>query len=512
MESGISDHTKVKNKLIPPYLKLTGLFHPSWINERLPEMLWAVLVIANVERYIALEFFRSIADFVCDNHDCFDVTLTGISNFPETKRKEFINVATSWSPEVRSALLPLIIFEDLPARDDWLYCFQTPAIEDIWEDGWNKLFNGVAKTYWHQSDEATDCRWIKLLCMVVAEKMVIPDSIDNTHDLLKSIIEYPNYGDLDKIRPLIRTAEMVRFPPDGHGVTEWAESFWKYCLDVAPCVFEESSNKVIERKKKLAAEMCEARKEYLEQTNAVGKRLIEHYFMTLETTEIDSRIEGAFGIALFGLTIFAEIIYWASCSITGRMALRGLSEAYITFKYLLKKEEVEPRIWEDYRGYGTGQLKLIYLKMKEMGKEAGCFDVDEIDRFANEDRSVDFVPINLGHWDSTNLRKISADVGLKQIYDKYYNYNSGFIHASWGAVRESVFHKCLNPLHRFHNVPALGLPLMPSVTADALEITNCILKCLSQAYPKYSYRLKKVKTPVKTSVSSTNQEPEFKKT
>ena len=140
----------------------------------------------------------------------------------------------------------------------------------------------------------------------------------------------------------------------------------------------------------------------------------------------------------------------------------------------------------------------IYLKLKESGYKVSSIEIDEIDSFANEDRSVEFVPINLGHWDSTNLRAISEEVELEPIYDKYYNYTSGFKHANWGAVRESVYQKCLNPLHRFHNMPAIGLPLMPSVTADAIEITNCILKCLSQAYPKFNYRLKKWKAPAKS--------------
>jgi len=30
---------------------------------------------------------------------------------------------------------------------------------------------------------------------------------------------------------------------------------------------------------------------------------------------------------------------------------------------------------------------------------------------------------------------------------------------------------------------------MPSVTDDAREITNCILECLSEAYPKFDSRL-----------------------
>jgi len=111
---------------------------------------------------------------------------------------------------------------------------------------------------------------------------------------------------------------------------------------------------------------------------------------------------------------------------------------------------------------------------------------------ANEDKWLEFVPINLGHWESANLRKMSEEIGLKETYDKFYNYTSGFIHANWGGIRESVFEKCLNPLHRFHNIPtATSLSFLSNVTDDSLEILNNILECLSIAYPKFTFRINK---------------------
>jgi len=83
------------------------------------------------------------------------------------------------------------------------------------------------------------------------------------------------------------------------------------------------------------------------------------------------------------------------------------------FKYLLQKEKKETRIWDDYRCYGTGQLKLLYLKLKEMGQEISSIGIDDLDYLANEDKWIEFVPINLGHWDSTNLKKSARKLGLK---------------------------------------------------------------------------------------------------
>jgi len=116
-----------------------------------------------------------------------------------------------------------------------------------------------------------------------------------------------------------------------------------------------------------------------------------------------------------------------------------------------------------------------------------------MDLIANEDKWVEFIPINLGHWDSANLRKMAEEVKLKDLYDKFYNYTSGFMHGNWGAVRESVYQKCVNPLHRYHRVPTYDLPLMPSVTKDTLEITNKILECLAVAYPNFDLKFTEAK-------------------
>jgi Family of unknown function (DUF5677) len=246
------------------------------------------------------------------------------------------------------------------------------------------------------------------------------------------------------------------------------------------------------RKTVLSDEMETARNHYFEETIGARNKLIDHFFATAKTSAIDSRHEGAFGLALYGLTLFIEIMFYrASLSITGRLSLRSLVETYITFKYLLEKEKDDPGVWDDYRSYGAGQVKLVYLKLKELGQEISSVEIDVLEDIANEDRWVEFVPISLGHWDSANLRKISEVVGLKDLYDKYYGYTSGYMHAGWGAIRESIYQNCKNPLHRFHRVPIYDMPLMRSVTADAREITNGILDCLSMAYPIYSSRLTK---------------------
>ncbi len=362
-ETKLSGHKRIKKELKPPFMQITNLKPSSWIDERLPEMLWAVLVIGNVERAKALDFFRYIADYVCKNHDCYDVTLTGISKFSVNKKEEFIRRVLSWSDEIKIVLRPLVLFPGLPAVDVWKSCLgQSEQKED-----WPKLATGVSKTLWHQSEEATDCRWIKILCLNVGGKANFPSSMDGKDDLLKEIREYPNYGDLRKVRPSIRAAEIGFGLTSEARVSAWAINFWQYCFDETGCIpMEAVSEKNKKRQKEFTDETEIARKYYFEETKKIRNKLIDHLLATSKTSAIDSRHEGAFGIALFGLALFIEIIFYRlPLSITGRGNLRMLVEAFIVFKYLLKEEKEGPNIWNDYRSYGSGQLKLIYLKLKE---------------------------------------------------------------------------------------------------------------------------------------------------
>lgn len=484
-ESDLSDHKRHKKELKPPLLQIRNLSPSSWIDNRMPEMLWAVLVIGNMDRYNALAFFRYVAKFVQNNPECYDITITGISKFSKDKRTKFIEYLLAWSNEINEVLRPMRLFPNLPSIAEWKVNLDKPIVEDDWK----KLSQGVTKTFWHQSQEATDCRWIKVLSQILGGKLKFHREMSDT---VRGVFEYPNYGDMRHIRPFIRATEIAPDVSKKNQSNKWAKDFWKQCFDDTNCIPEEAvSNKIKNRQKKLSQELEKKRKHYFDETVKVRNELINHFFETSKTSAIDSRHEGAFGLALYGLTIFIEIIFYrVPLSITGRIALRSLVEIYINFTYLLKKEKSEPRVWDDYRTYGVGQIKLIYLKLKELKKSVSSIELNELNYLVNEDKWVEFVPINLGHWDSANLRKMSKEIGLKDVYDKFYNYTSGYIHATWGAIRESVYQRCVNPLHRFHKVPIYDLPLMLSVTADAQEIVNNILHCLSNAYPKFDYKIK----------------------
>lgn len=69
------------------------------------------------------------------------------------------------------------------------------------------------------------------------------------------------------------------------------------------------------------------------------------------------------------------------------------------------------------------------------------------------------------------------------VYDKYYDWTSGFMHANWAAVRDAGLDLCLKLLHRLHRVVSIVPQALPSVTRDALMIVQGILDDLEVLYP-----------------------------
>jgi hypothetical protein len=107
--------------------------------------------------------------------------------------------------------------------------------------------------------------------------------------------------------------------------------------------------------------------ELAKQAIALRTELFIHMVNTIKSSKLDARADGALGLSLYAITLFLEMS--GKCLFsnnTGRLILRSLTEIYITFSYLLKKESEENGIWAAYRSYGTGQLKLIYLKLEEL--------------------------------------------------------------------------------------------------------------------------------------------------
>jgi len=480
----ISKHKKEGKNLLPPFRQLTGMSPSSWKDDRLPEMLWAVLLIGNLERDDALSIFRKVADLVKHKPELLDITHSGIAKWSKEDRLDLIKLLKESHPEAQKILCSLVIFPALPGYGEWKEILGETKDEGEIADF---LAKGVSTTLWHQSQEATDCRWIKFLCEIHGGKIKFSSSIGGIDETLRGVFEYPNYGDLRHIRPFIRSSEIGMNMRGEEKQSEWPKDFWRACLGstmCAPLPREE------QRKDKIKISH--------DQINRIRHLLFLHYLKTDQSSAIEAKHDAIFGFGFYTLRLMDELVATnLSRGALGRLTLRTCVECFITLSYLIKKNN--ETLWNNFRDYGVGKMKLSYLKTRDLKNKPAFINETFLKAITNEDRWEEFSDIGLGDWDNSDLRKRSEEAGCKDIYDAYYDWASSFSHGSWGAIRESNFTMCANPLHRLHLIPSVIMYPLPGVLEDVVKITNLTLGLINSQYPDLNCEITDEPKPEKIS-------------
>ena len=472
--STIKDHKHQGKKLISTLGQIPNLHPSSWMNERLPDMLWAILLIKFLHREHALNVFRRVIKYIDSlpkGEKFGDITHTGLSKLPSEQLDDVLLLITS-GREQKQALACLLLLEELPAREAWTKTLDVDGNNSDWEP----LMIAVARTLDHQSQESTDCRWLRLMCALIGYELILPP------EEINGLIYYPDHGDLREVRPTIRSLEMIceKEGQDKINVErlEWAGKFWDECLVKTQCILSRSNF--------IEAEISAGTTE--ERLQEVWDFLIKHTCNTQATSGVNAQHDTVFGMGLYCLGLLKELLRVGSCnSISARTTLRTIAECYITLAYLAKKDDAE--LWQSYRVYGAGQAKLAFLKLDESVDEPSYVDVQTLEELANEDMWQEFLNIDLGHWDNTNLRKMSMEADVKDVYDQFYDWTSTFAHGHWGAIRDTVFETCINPLHRLHRIPRQSTRTLPDVVPDACQLVDKVLEVVSQLYPDFPYRV-----------------------
>lgn len=232
----------------------------------------------------------------------------------------------------------------------------------------------------------------------------------------------------------------------------------------------------------------EDRAALINEITAVAEAVVDHFHANIENTNVDPRLDGAFGIVLYDLNLSLELAALPSSILSsGRTLLRSIVESCITLHYLCLKDDLT--IWTQYRNYGSGQSALSFLKTVDLSDAPSYVDLDTLEMLANEDAWLETKDILIGAWAKKNLREMAIECDRKEVYDKYYDWLSGFSHSHWGAVRDTAFTICLNPLHRLHRIPVFGHP-KPSVLIELCKLLNLMLDDLNTLYPAFKPRLR----------------------
>jgi hypothetical protein len=470
--SGLPQHKQTGKVLTPPFLTLPNLRPSSWIDDRLPEVLWCALLVTHLPRELALTIFRGVAKLLEDKFEHnrpIDVGHSGLAELVPDLSTRVVRLVCS-APGARGVLRPLLLLEALPLRDTW----GTAIGEQPIEGDWDTLRVAVAHVFDHQSQEATDCRWFRVLVMLISGQLKLP-----TMEMIRQIAYYPNEGDQRSVRPFIRATEMSFANGPDVPTRTWSGTFWAQCRTDTVC---------IPRELHLTAQAMSGGTT-VQQVDAAAEELQRHYCSTSLTTTVDAKHEAVFGLAAYAISILRELLrVGAATSIMARLGLRSLLEIRITLAYLQKRNDVAT--WTEYRAYGVGQAKFAFLKLDdETARAVGFVNAEELNSIANEDRSAEFVTINLGNWEGTNLRKMSEYADVKAEYDSYYTWTSAYVHANWGAVRSTSYDLCVNALHRAHRVLRRNAARQNDVVQDACCLVDQILETVNALFPSFTHRV-----------------------
>jgi hypothetical protein len=363
-----------------------------------------------------------------------------------------------------AALRPLLLFEDLPAKQAWRAAIAAdPVAGDT-----DSLMDAVAEYLDHQSEQSTDVRW--LICVYAS----LTGKVHYAAKFKEKIEEmrlYPNCGDMHKVRPSIRAQAQAMWAT-GNQDFAWSAKFWETCHASTPCMLA-------------APELGPApSSEGKDLAPAVAKAIAsvsEHWVNTARTTAVDPMHECAFAFVLFALRCLLELTGQARLRIAGRLLLRTIVECRITLAYLIHKND--HALWGKFRRYSTGQAKLALLKISEAANPPHSISTATLERIANEDIWEEFVDINLGNWAGADLRKMADESGTKEIYDAHYGWGSSYSHGQWAALRDTSLTTCLNPLHRLHRAPLLGARELDDVIPDAIGIVEGMIAGLLGIFP-----------------------------
>lgn len=459
-----------------------GMTLSSWRDERLPDILWAALLTANLGRETYLQTFREVSNR-CEALSSNAWVGMGHTNFAKLSDVEFdFLIEPLKSENLLSHLRPLNLFKDLPDRSHWQRHVEGWEHQDF--DDYNSVVKAIGLNSWHQSETATDIRWLKVVSMISGGKMHFASGMAKQAE---EILGFPNVGDMRSVRPSIRAAEQsfsVMSDTTDHGSPmPWVNSFWKQCKLETACYRAEPRRPTRVNLDGLFENIVDV------------YRSVEDHFHRQESFDaVDSRLDAVFGLTLYALSMMLNLVAGNSYRrVEGRLMLRSLSEGYITLAYLLHVDAT--KVWNQYRNYGQGQAKLSYLKSIDFSQKdkANFFSESDLEELANEDKWEEFVDIDLGSWSNKSIRSMSEDAGVKDLYDKFFTWPSGYIHGHWSAVRDTVYDLCMNPLHRLHRIPAIPRANMNDCAEDASKLVNLTLDLLNEAYPSFKPRLKFLK-------------------
>ncbi len=474
--SGLGDYKRVKGILVAPLNAALGdrLKLNSWAKERMPEYLWLGLILIKYGRDGGFERARRILLEISETVKSLrHPRLSMIFSLAADEEKEvYKTICRHIDKETLSPLTILYKSAQYPNFNEFFFVPHLTVEERI-----DALSEAIDLYLPHQSNEATDLRFLSLSLLLFSGKMHFVRGTEMTINAIQEYA-YTNHASekMKFYRPLIRSTEggMTMEEYD----KQFSLNFWRNIGMLISC----SPTKI---------EYQENLNNYNEFVGDCRKALEYVLYSNKDKSITDDRFAVIIGSVNYALKIFSEIDAKAlGNSILGRHGIRSIIEVYIMLKYLLKKEDEKPEIWREYKLYGISKYQLILLKARgyEFSDKTSHFQPPVTDLLVNEFMAEELINVDLRYFDNQTIREKSEVAGEKQLYDLFYDYDTNFSHGLWGAIREGAMIRCDNASHHFHAIPDIyANQTLPDVKLDSLKILKMVFRLFSELYETPSW-------------------------
>lgn len=465
--SKLKDYKLKKGKFISPLNEIMTSLEDdkSWTYGRLPEYLWIGLI---MDYYGRDEGFKRMHDILVmtikESIELKTLRISEIIKLDDVKKKSFFENVAKIIQNV--ALAPLTLVFTVSEYPEFVKKFHDGS--DI-ETRKEVLERVMSKLMSHQTNEATDIRFLVLYYSMMLGRMhMLQDQVEKLQ-----LYPYISHDDvrMQMIRPLIRASDMILLEMVEVN-KEYLDLFWAEVSTVTDCKLYTI---------KFPAEENNGR-EYLEIIHEIMSYFNDLY---VAACLLDNKMKVLISIATYSYKRFKEAVEHElfNC-IAGRSIIRVIIEEYIMMKYLVKKEQEKPNIWQEFEMYGIGQYKLILAKHREFGlNRESHVDSNYLETLVNEFKIEESIDMDTSYFGNQNIRIKAEEVGEKSLYGLYYDYDSAFEHGLWGAIRESSMLKCNNPAHQYHCVPDIDDECnLKSILGDCVFVLNKIMLFLDEQY------------------------------
>jgi hypothetical protein len=136
--------------------------------------------------------------------------------------------------------------------------------------------------------------------------------------------------------------------------------------------------------------------------------------------------------------------------------LRSMGDCYINLAWICENPRQRSK---EFVLYGIGQEILLIEHYKAI---ANASEEPEIERmiklkesWVDSQRQRQLTEVNLGSWSGQSVRKMAEEAGEMDFYKFSYAPFSAVVHSSWQHVSIFNLTHCQNPLHKFHQIPAV---------------------------------------------------------